>query len=372
MNEDLELGGIMAFTKQNLMSLIKVAVDNNASDIHIRSGEKPCLRLSGELIPIQTKVFSPEDVLEISKIVLVKNELIENIENLNEYDGGFAIQGLCRIRYNFFRYDKKIGLIFRIVKNVIPSLKDLGLPSVLGRMANERRGLILVTGPTGSGKSTTLAAMINQINETRTCHIITVEDPVEYLHPQKKSRVTQREVGKDTANFTIALRQALRQDPDVILIGEMRDPETIQIALKAAETGHTVFSTVHTTNALTTIGRIISMFPPEEQQDVRKRLATNLMGTISQRMLKKTTGKGVAIAQEIMVAGPGIRECIEGSEPLERIVDIIQEGFGPGGNGSQSFDQHIMWLFENKIIDKATALDAATSQADFMQKLQFD
>ena len=362
----------MAFSKQNLMSLIKVAVDNGASDIHIRTGEKPCLRLNGELVPIQTKEFSPEDILEIAKIVLAKKELIEKISSLKEYDGGFAIQGLCRIRYNFFRYDKKIGLIFRIVKSKIPSLKDLGLPKILSKIADERRGLILVTGPTGSGKSTTLAAMIDYINENRNCHVITVEDPVEYLHPQKKSRITQREVGKDTKDFTTALRQALRQDPDVILIGEMRDPETVQIALKAAETGHTVFSTVHTTNALTTIGRVISMFPPEEQKDVRKRLAVNLMGTVSQRMLKRADGKGVAIAQEIMVAGPGVRECIEGDEPLERIVDIIQEGFGPGGNGSQSFDQHIMWLLENRIIDKATALDAATSEADFMQKLQFD
>jgi twitching motility protein PilT len=362
----------MAFSKQNLMSLIKVAVDNGASDIHIRTEEKPCLRLSGELVPIQTKVFSAEDVFEIAKIVLAKKELIEKLPNLKEYDGGFAIQGLCRIRYNFFRYDKKIGLVFRIVKNKIPSLQELGLPKVLSKIADERRGLILVTGPTGSGKSTTLAAMIDQINETRNCHVVTVEDPVEYLHPQKKSRITQREVGKDTTDFTTALRQALRQDPDVILIGEMRDPETIQIALKAAETGHTVFSTVHTTNALTTIGRIISMFPPEEQKDVRKRLAVNLMGTVSQRMLKRADGKGIAIAQEIMVNGPGIRECIEGDEPLERIVDIIQEGFGPGGNGSQSFDQHIMWLLENRIIDKATALEAATSEADFMQKLQFD
>ena len=362
----------MAFSKQNLMSLIKVAVDNGASDIHIRSGEKPCLRLRGELVPIQTKEFSPEDVTEIAKIVLAKKELVEQLSTLKEYDGGFAIQGLCRIRYNFFRYDKKIGLVFRIVKSKIPTLKELGLPSILAKIADERRGLILVTGPTGSGKSTTLAAMIDHINENRCCHVITVEDPVEYLHPQKKSRITQREVGKDTEGFTTALRQALRQDPDVILIGEMRDPETIQIALKAAETGHTVFSTVHTTNALTTIGRIISMFPPEEQKDVRKRLAVSLMGTVSQRMLKRADGKGVAIAQEIMVVGPGVRECIEGDEPLERIVDIIQEGFGPGGNGSQSFDQHIMWMLENRVIDKATALEAATSEADFMQKLQFD
>jgi twitching motility protein PilT len=362
----------MAFSKQNLVSLIKVAVDNGASDVHIRTNEKPCLRINGELVPIQTKEFSPEDTLEIAKIILQRKDLIEKLPRLKEHDGGFAIQNLCRIRYNFFRYDKKIGIVMRIVKEKIPSLKDLGLPSILGKIANERRGLVLVTGPTGSGKSTTLAAMINHINENRSTHIVTVEDPVEYLHPQKKSRVTQREVGKDTNDFNSALRAALRQDPDVILIGEMRDPETVQIALKAAETGHTVFSTVHTTNALATMGRIISMFPPEEQKDVRERLAVNLRATVSQRMLKRADGKGVAVAQEIMVTTPGIRECIEGDEPLERIVDIIEEGFGPGGNGSQSFDQHIMWMFENRIINKETALSAVSSQSDFIQKLDFN
>lgn len=362
----------MAFSKQNLVSLIKVAVDHNASDVHIRTGEKPCLRIRGELVPIQTKEFSPEDVQEIAKIVLQKKDLIEKLSSLKEYDGGFAIQGLCRIRYNFFRYDKKIGIIMRIVNAQIPTFKSLGLPSILGKIADQRRGLILVTGPTGSGKSTTLAAMIDHINETRSCHVVTVEDPVEYLHPQKKSRITQREVGKDTEDFASALRGALRQDPDVILIGEMRDPETVQIALKAAETGHTVFSTVHTTNAVATIGRIISMFPPEEQKDVRKRLSVNLHSTISQRMLKRADGKGIVIAQEIMVSTPGVKECIEGDEPLERIVDIIEEGFGPGGNGSQSFDQHVMWLFQNRIIDKATALSAVSSESDFIQKLDFN
>lgn len=354
------------------MSLIKVAVDHRASDVHIRTGEKPCLRIRGELVPIQTKEFTQEDTENIARIILNNKSLIEKLPTLKELDGGFAISGLCRIRFNFFRYDRKIGIVMRIVSEHIPTLKELGLPSVLAKIADQRRGLILVTGATGSGKSTTLAAMIDHINENRNCHIISVEDPVEYLHPQKKSRVTQREVGKDTEGFNVALRGALRQDPDVILIGEMRDPETVQIALKAAETGHTVFSTVHTTNAIATMGRIISMFPPEEQKDVRKRLSVNLHATVSQRMLKRADGKGVVIAQEIMTTTPGVKECIEGDEPLERINEIIEEGYGPGGNGSQSFDQHIMWLFENRIIDKQTALGAVSSQSDFIQKLQFE
>ncbi|MBC97865.1 MAG: type IV pili twitching motility protein PilT [Halobacteriovoraceae bacterium] len=362
----------MGFSKQNLVSLLKVAVENKASDVHIRTGERPCFRIFGDLVEIQTKPFDKEDVSDIAKLILPTEKLRGQVASIKEFDGGFAIQNLCRIRFNLYKYDKKIGIIFRIIKDNIPTFKDLGLPSILGKIAEQRRGLILVAGPTGSGKSTTLAAMINHINESRPCHIVTIEDPIEYLHDQKKARISQREVGLDTIDFPSALRSALRQDPDVILIGEMRDPETIQIALKAAETGHTVFSTVHTTNTIATIGRIISMFPPEEQKDVRERLSVNLHACVSQRMLKRTDQSGVVIAQEIMVTTPGIKEAIEGDVPLERIREVIEEGFGPGGNGSQSFDQHVMWLFENGIISKKTALDTVSSQSDFIQSLTFD
>ncbi|MAF78047.1 MAG: type IV pili twitching motility protein PilT [Halobacteriovoraceae bacterium] len=362
----------MGFSKQNLVSLLKVAVENKASDVHIRTGERPCFRIFGDLVEIQTKPFDKEDVSDIAKLILPTEKLRGQVASIKEFDGGFAIQNLCRIRFNLYKYDKKIGIIFRIIKDNIPTFKDLGLPSILGKIAEQRRGLILVAGPTGSGKSTTLAAMINHINESRPCHIVTIEDPIEYLHDQKKARISQREVGLDTIDFPSALRSALRQDPDVILIGEMRDPETIQIALKAAETGHTVFSTVHTTNTIATIGRIISMFPPEEQKDVRERLSVNPHACVSQRMLKRTDQSGVVIAQEIMVTTPGIKEAIEGDVPLERIREVIEEGFGPGGNGSQSFDQHVMWLFENGIISKKTALDTVSSQSDFIQSLTFD
>ncbi|MBT3583611.1 MAG: PilT/PilU family type 4a pilus ATPase [Halobacteriovoraceae bacterium] len=362
----------MAFTKQNLISLIQAAVKNQASDIHIRTDEVPCLRIRGDLVPIQTKPFSYEDVKFIAELVLNKSDLIKILPSIKEYDGGFAIPKLCRIRFNFFRYDNKIGLIFRIINEKIPKLSDLGLPKVVSKICEQRRGLILVTGATGSGKSTTLAGMIDQINETRCDHIITVEDPVEYLHNQKKSRITHREVGRDTEDFSAALRGALRQDPDVILIGEMRDPETIQIALKAAETGHVVFSTVHTTDSVTTIGRLISMFPPEEQLEVRKRITENLHATISQRLLKGNTANGVVIAMEIMITSPGVRECILGKEDLSRIYQVIASGRGKGGNGSQTFDQHIGHLFENKVISKATALENVSSQANFIQSLTFE
>jgi twitching motility protein PilT len=359
----------MAFTKQNLVSLVQVAAQNGASDIHLRTDEPPSLRIKGELVPVQAKSLTMEDVLDVAKIVLHRKDLVEKVATIQEHDGGLAIPGLCRLRYNFFRYNRKAGIILRLVSERIPTIDELKMPSILKRIALEKRGLILVTGATGSGKSTTLAAIIDFINESRRCHVVTIEDPIEYLHPQKKSRISQREVGKDTKDFNSALRSALRQDPDVILIGEMRDPETVQIALKAAETGHVVFSTVHTTNALSTIGRIISMFPTEEQDEVKKRLAITLQATVSQRMLKRHDGKGVVIAQEIMVTGPGVKECIQGEEPLERIIEIIQEGNGPGGNGSQSFDQHIIELFNRKIISKETALEAVSSQSDFMQQL---
>ena len=362
----------MPFTKTNLINLVQLAVQHSASDIHIRSGEVPCLRIRGDLVPVQTNPLSADDMKEVSKIILHKKELVEKISTLTEYDGGFAIPGLCRIRFNFFRFNRKIGLILRIVKETIPTLDSLGLPKVLKHIAQQQRGLVLVTGATGSGKSTTLAGMIDYINTNRACHIITVEDPVEYLHPQKTARISQREIGKDTKDFASALRGALRQDPDVILIGEMRDVETVQIALKAAETGHIVFSTVHTTDAVTSIGRLISMFPPEEQIEVRKRLAENLYATISQRMLKNSDSTGVVIAQEIMVTSPGIKECIKGEESISRIPQIIREGRGKGGNGSQSFDQNIMELYEKGTITKETALGAVSSQSDFMQSLIVD
>jgi twitching motility protein PilT len=358
----------MPFSEKNLMSLVKVAIDNGASDIHIRTDEPPCLRIRGDMIPVQTKSFTLQDLKDIS-LILFQNSITEaELDQLHEKDGAFDVHGLCRLRYNFFRYNYKVGIILRIVLNSIPSIKQLGLNPIIGKIALQHRGLVLVTGATGSGKSTTLAAMMNHINENRACHIVTIEDPIEYLHPQIKARLSQREVGTDTQSFASALRGALRQDPDIILIGEMRDPETISIALKAAETGHLVLSTVHTTNALTTIGRIIAMFPQEEHEDVRKRLADNLYATISQRMLKSTS-KGVVIAQEIMITNPGIKECIIGEEPASRIPSIIAQGRGKAGSGSQTFDQHIMELYQQGRISKETALSAVSSESDFLQNL---
>ncbi len=362
----------MPFTLKHLNSLVQVAISNKASDIHLRGGEAPVLRIRGELVPVQTKDFSEDDMNDIMCILTRDPNFKENFRHKKELDGGYTIADLGRVRFNYFKYSEHIGIILRIINEKIPTLKDLNMPSILGQIALQPRGLILITGATGSGKSTTLAALINHINENKADHVITIEDPIEYVHKQNKSRITQREVGIDTDSFNNALRAALRQDPNVILIGEMRDPETVSIALKAAETGHTVFSTMHTTNVLATIGRVISMFPPVEQQEIKSRLAENLYSIIGQRMLQGNSENGIVIAQEIMVTGTGVKEAILGKEDLSRINTIMTQGFHKGGNGGQTFDQHIMRLYQDKLITKETALNAVSSQSDFIQKLIID
>lgn len=358
----------MAFSLKNLSSLLNVAIQHKASDIHIRTNEMPCLRIRGDLVPVQTKLFSPEDINDIIKLIVTDKNQLEQLDKKCELDGAFGVDQLCRARYNIYRYFNQYGLVLRIINTEVPRLEDLDMSKTVAKVALQKRGLILITGATGSGKSTTLAAMINHINENRSSHIITIEDPIEYLHAQKMSRISQREVGKDTEDFTSGLRSALRQDPDIISIGEMRDPITANIALKAAETGHVVFSTLHTTNTVTTIGRIISMFPAHEQPEVRKRLAENLYAIIGQRMLPGKNGKTV-IAQEIMITTPGIRDCIAGKDDLNRIPHIIVQGTGKSTNGGQTFDQHIMYLYQKGFIEKEVALDAVSSQSDFIQKL---
>ena len=361
----------MAFSFKNLSSLISVAIQHKASDIHIRTNEVPCLRIRGEIIPIETKIFSSEDINDIIKIITSNNDPLTVFNSKNEIDGAFGVEDLCRIRFNIFKYFGHYGIVIRIINTQIPNLAAINMPPSISKIAMQKRGLILVTGATGSGKSTTLAAMINHINENRASHIITIEDPIEYLHSQKLSRISQREVGRDTEDFSSGLRSALRQDPDVISIGEMRDPATTNIALKAAETGHAVFSTLHTTNTLTTIGRLISMFPEHEQAEARKRLAENLYAIIGQRMLPGKNGK-IVVALEIMITSPGIKDCILGKDDINRIPSILSQGQGKATNGCQTFDQHIMSLFQRGLIEKEVALESVSSQSDFIQKLIID
>jgi twitching motility protein PilT len=293
------------------------------------------------------------------------------ISELQDIDGSFEIKGLARFRFNIFKNKAELGVIFRIIPAVIPSIDSLNLPQVLKQVAGMHRGLVLVTGATGSGKSSTLAAMIDYVNSNWPMHILTIEDPIEFVHTKKKSRFTQREVGMDTQSFAGALKSALRQDPDIILVGEMRDAETIGIALKAAETGHMVFSTVHTTDAAKTIGRLIAVFPPEEQRMVRMRLSENITATISQRLVKKAEGKGVIAAQEIMIANSGIRECIADPAMVAQLNDYISKSHDGDKGGGQTFEQHLVKLYKDGIISLESAIEASSNPADFERNLMY-
>ena len=359
----------MAFTKEDFIKLVKSAAANGVSDIHIRTNERPCFRLRGDLVPVKTEPYSYNDVKDIALIIMKDEAKKANIDNEKEVDGSYTIPKICRVRYNLFRYQGKMGIILRLINAEIPTTEELGIPPIVNKIASTHNGLVLVTGATGSGKSSTLAAMINHVNKTKPVHILTLEDPVEYIHQPIKARITQREIGEDTENFGDALRSALRQDPDIILIGEMRDAETISIAIKAAETGHLVFGTVHTTDALNTIGRLISMFPPEEQDAVRARIADNLYATVSQRLLKTVDGKGRVAAQEIMITSPGIREAINDPENIAEIYTYIEKG--KRGTGTQSFDQHITDLYKEGKISLEEAKSSASSPEDFERNLMF-
>lgn len=359
----------MAFTKEAFFNLVKSASVSGVSDIHLRTDEKPCFRMRGDLIPVKLEPLTNDDLKMICAIMIKDEDVLKKLDKVKEHDGSFSVPKVCRVRYNLMRYQGKMGLILRLISDKVPTTEELKLPAVINKIAEANAGLVLVTGATGSGKSSTLAAMINYINRTAAVHILTLEDPVEYVHSPIKARVTQREIGADTSDFNSALRSALRQDPDIILIGEMRDAETISIALKAAETGHLVFGTVHTTDALSTIGRLISMFPPEEQNVVRTRIADNLHATVSQRLLKTVDGKGRIAAQEIMINNPGIRESIMDPHKMKEIYMYIEKG--KNGSGAQSFDQHITALYKSGLISMEEAKGNATKPEDFERNLMF-
>jgi len=359
----------MALSKETFLNIIKSASASNVSDIHLRTDEKPFFRLRGDLVQVKAELLTNDDLKLVCKIMIKDSDVLAELDKLKEYDGSFSVPNVCRVRYNILRYQGKLGIILRLISDKVPTTEDLKLPKVINKIASANAGLVLVTGATGSGKSSTLAAMINYINKTSAVHILTLEDPVEYVHTPIKARITQREIGQDTSDFNSALRSALRQDPDIILIGEMRDAETISIALKAAETGHLVFGTVHTTDALSTIGRLISMFPPEEQSVVRIRIADNIHATVSQRLLKTIDGKGRVVAQEIMLNNPGIREAILDASKTKEIYTYIEKG--KNGSGAQSFDQHITKLYKDGIISMEEAKGNSTNPDDFERNLMF-
>ncbi len=348
--------------------LLKTAIAQGASDLHIKVGSPPIMRVTGELLPlISEERISQQEAMKIAFAVMSPGQR-EIFKQKNELDLAYSVPGLGRFRCNVFIQRGTIGLVFRVIPMRIPSMEELNLPEVLQKIAMEERGLVLVTGTTGSGKSTTLATMIDHINMNRTCNIITIEDPIEYLHRDKKSIVNQREIGSDTESFGRALRSALRQDPDVILVGEMRDFETIQTALTAAETGHLVFSTLHTIDATETVNRIIAVFPPYQHKQVRIQLSSVIKGIISMRLMPKADGKGRVPAVEVLVATATIRDCILDQDKTKAIPDVIAQG--KIHYGMQTFDQSIFDLFKSGLITYEEALRRASSPDDFILRVK--
>jgi twitching motility protein PilT len=346
--------------------ILKAAIQQGASDLHVKAGDVVRARFRGVLMPLTKRQLPPEQTRRIAQGFLPDWDR-EKIDQIRDYDCSWGVPGLGRFRVNIMRQRGTFSVVLRVIPFQIPTLEELKLPSVLSRISEADRGLVLVTGVTGSGKSTTLAAMIGHINQHRRRHVITLEDPIEFLHRDVNSSITQREVGTDTDSFATGLRASLREDPDVILVGEMRDPETIDIALKAAETGHLVFSTLHTQNAVQTISRTIAVFPPEEQSMVRVRLSETLVGVVSQRLLPRQPSGRVA-AVEVMVVTPTIQDAILDPAKTSGIYDLIAEGRET--YGSQTFDQHLMDLVASDTVDFAVAKAAANNPSDFELKLR--
>jgi len=352
----------------DINDLLKEAHAQGASDLHLKVGSSPIFRINGELAPLSTeKRLSQEDTLKMAFAVMSPGQR-EIFKKRNDIDLAYSVPGLGRFRCNIFIQRGTVGLVFRVIPMRIPTIEELLLPNIITKIAMESRGLILVTGTTGSGKSTTLAAMIDHINMNKTDHIMTIEDPIEYLHRDKRSIVNQREIGSDTESFSKAMRAAMRQDPDVILVGEMRDFETIQTALTAAETGHLVLSTLHTSDAAETVNRIISVFPPYQHKQVRMQLASVLKGIISMRLVPKSDGKGRVPAVEVLIATATIKDCILDADKTKSINDVIAQG--TLHYGMQTFDQSLFNLFKSGLISYEEALRRATNPDDFALKVK--
>ncbi len=357
-------------------AVLRSSHDRKASDVHISAGGPFRIRVSGDIAPADaSRVLTPEDTGAIAADILVNSKkanrdtVAEMLRNLTELDCSYSFPGLGRFRVNLCSQRGSISAVLRGIPDVIPDFEMLGLPPVLADIAMEERGLILVTGTTGSGKTSTLASIVDYVNRRKLKKIITIEDPIEFLHRDIKSIVIQREVGSDTESFDQALRAALRQDPDIILIGEMRDRESIDIALRAAETGHLIFSTMHTTDAVRAVTRLASAFDPADQLGVRKRLSEVLRAVISQRLLPSANGSGRVLAVEIMRHTAAIEECVADPDKTLKITKLIAEGSAV--YGMQGFDQHLMELYHKKLITRESAIGAAVSPADFERNLQF-
>ena len=341
--------------RYTLQQLLRAMVEKGASDMHITSGSPPLLRIDGSIVPLKLPPLSPPETKQLCYSVLSDEQRI-TFEQKNELDLSFGMKGLARFRANLYVQRGAIAGAFRQIPFKIMSFDELGLPPVIMEVASKPRGLVLVTGPTGSGKTTTLASIIDKINAEQRVHILTIEDPIEYLHPHKLSMVNQREIGSDTLGFKEALRHALRQDPDVVLIGELRDLETIEAALTIAETGHLVFATLHTNSAISSINRIIDVFPPHQQSQVRQQLSFTLNAVMTQLLLPRANGPGRVMSLEVMIPNGAIRNLIR-EDKLHQIYSQMQ--MGQGGSGMQTMSQSLVALYQKRLITLEEALLAA-------------
>jgi len=357
--------------REKLHRLLRLGIDKGASDIHFQVDNLPLYRFNGNLVELRYKVLTPEDTEAIARVLLegVDAPAVNESMDFNEIDLAYDLPGEGRFRVNISRQRRFFNIVLRVIPLQIQSFNELNLPSVLLDIAQLRRGYVLVTGATGMGKSTTLAAMLNEVNRTRKSKIITVEDPIEFVFTHEKSIITQREIGTDTASFPDALRAALRQDPDVIMVGEMRDLETVDTSLKAAETGHLVFSTIHTSDVASTINRLVSFFPVEEQINVRARLADNIKAIVSLRLLVDKKEDGRVPAVEVLRSTRSIQECIRDPARTQDLNDFIARG---RADGMQTFDQHLLDLLKANKVSVETALAAASNPTDFQTKLSME
>ncbi|GMR12833.1 MAG: type IV pilus twitching motility protein PilT [Gemmatimonadota bacterium] len=347
--------------------IFKRAIEEGASDLHIKAGDVVRARITGELVPLTDQKISNAQVRQLAMKLIPLEKDRERIDEITDYDCSWGLPGMGRFRVNILKQRGTFMIVMRVIPIEIPTFADLRLPKVLETVAQYERGLVLVTGVTGSGKSSTMAAIINYINRNYKKHIVTLENPIEFLHRDLNSSVTQRDVGTDTRSFVDGLRSALRQDPDVLLIGEMRDKITIDTALKAAETGHLVISTVHTKNAVQTLSRLIAVFSPEEQEMIRVRLADAVQSVVSQRLIPTADGEGRVVACEVMVVTGTIRDCILDLDRMDEIHDLIEEG--KDTYGSQTFDQHLTALVNEELISFEVAKAAANNPNDFDLKM---
>ena len=349
-------------------ALLEKAVSLKASDLHLRVGTQPIVRISGDLSPMpDEKRLTSEDIGDITKSIMDEAQYAK-FRKETDLDLAYSIKGVARFRCNCFIQRGTIGIVFRIIPPNIMTLEELLLPVVLKKIALEPRGLVLVTGVTGSGKTTTLCSLIDYINENKSVNIITIEDPVEFLHNDKNSIISQREIGNDALSFAKGLRSALRQDPDVILVGEMRDHETMQTALDAAETGHLVMSTLHTLDAVETVNRVISVFPPYQHSQIRAQLSSVLRAIISMRLVPREDEKGMVPAVEVLIATSTIKGCIDDPMKTKLIPNYIEEGFSQ--YGMQSFDQSLLGLYQDGYITYDDAISRATKPDDFVLKVK--